>query len=101
MSNNVDEASAATDGELPGYSRAEPSSTSREWPEHVYSLDKTQLSLKVKSRAPSATNLPLFFDGDTITGSVEMNVEKPESAKSVTISVSSRFAFCHGNAGIQ
>lgn len=86
--------SVATD--LPQYSpdqRPAPAqSRSRVQVEHVYSLnnskDKPWVILKVNSWSPSAKSLPMFLDGDIITGSVEISLDKPESAKGVTIGVS-------------
>ncbi|KDR78973.1 hypothetical protein GALMADRAFT_64064 [Galerina marginata CBS 339.88] len=41
----------------------------------------------VKSRATSATSLPIFFEGDTISGRVEVDLDKAESSKGVSISI--------------
>lgn len=54
---------------------------------------KKWLSMYVKSRSTSVTSLPVFFEGDTISGRVELDLDKADSGKSVTISVSFFFAF--------
>lgn len=65
--------------------------------EHVFSLNnskgKSWLSLVVKSRAPSVKALPVFLDGDAITGEVRVALDKAESAKAVSIGVSARLLF--------
>lgn len=59
--------------------------------EHVYSLNLTKgkpwLSLRMTSRAPSPKALPVFAEGDEISGTVEIDLEKPESSKGITIEV--------------
>jgi hypothetical protein len=58
---------------------------------HLYSLDAKGapwLSLRiVNSRAHAPAALPLFADGDEITGAVELALDKPESAKAISIRV--------------
>jgi hypothetical protein len=49
------------------------------------------LTLKVRSRARNPTQLPQFWEGDTITGSVDLDLQKPESIVGVTISVRNTF----------
>lgn len=49
---------------------------------------KKWLSMFVKSRATSAASLPVFFEGDTIFGRVELDLDKAESSKGVSITVS-------------
>lgn len=49
---------------------------------------KKWLSMFVKSRATSAASLPVFFEGDTISGRVELDLDKAESSKGVSITVS-------------
>ena len=44
--------------------------------------------MKVKSRSKGEKQLPMFYDRDTIAGSVEVDFEKAGGAKAVTISVS-------------
>ncbi|KAF8905073.1 hypothetical protein CPB84DRAFT_1845155 [Gymnopilus junonius] len=48
---------------------------------------KKWLSMFVKSRASNAASLPVFFEGDTISGRVEVDLDKAESSKGVTISI--------------
>lgn len=98
-------ARAAEDAEheLPSYDshRAPPpftatasaSSTSNVKSEQSYTLvnskGKTWLTLVVKSRAPaSAKALPVFKAGDEITGTVLLSLDKVESFKGITVSVS-------------
>jgi len=60
--------------------------------EHHHSLEnekgKKWLSMFVKSRASSAESLPVFFEGDAIGGRVEVDLNKPEGSKGVSIVVS-------------
>ena len=61
--------------------------------EQVCSLQDSKsrpwLWLKVKSRAKSGDQvLPLFFEGDIVEGSVEVDFDKADGAKSVQIAVS-------------
>ena len=62
--------------------------------EHTFSLNnskgKAWLSLVVKSRSPTAKTLPLFLDGDAIAGEVRVALDKAESAKAVSVSVSTK-----------
>lgn len=44
--------------------------------------------LSVKSRAPKSNFLPLFYGGDPISGSVTLDIVKPESFKSITVNAS-------------
>ena len=50
------------------------------------------LSIFVKSRANTPASLPVFFEGDTIAGRVEVDLDKAESSKGVSIYVSRRSA---------
>lgn len=45
------------------------------------------LSLFVTSRARDAVLMPIFFEKDDISGRVEIDLDKAESVKSITISV--------------
>ena len=79
---------AGTDSELPGYTlRAQ-----EEFAEQTYTLEDTKgrswIWMKVKSRSKGEKQLPMFYDRDTIAGSVEVDFEKAGGAKAVTISVS-------------
>lgn len=94
------------DTELPGYTNRASATVTPQATlgalgrhEHVYSLErkgKKWLNLFVKSRTASPTP-PLFLEGDTISGRVEVDVEKAEGAKAITIAVSSR---CFVSKGI-
>lgn len=46
--------------------------------------------LRVKSRAKEGKVLPLFYDRDTVAGTVEVDFDKAGGAKTVVISVSAR-----------
>ncbi|KAJ3572953.1 hypothetical protein NP233_g2737 [Leucocoprinus birnbaumii] len=43
------------------------------------------LVLRVKSRSPSAKNVPFFLEGDTISGLVELDATKTSSVKEVSV----------------
>ncbi|KDR85823.1 hypothetical protein GALMADRAFT_234914 [Galerina marginata CBS 339.88] len=45
------------------------------------------LSMSVKSRATSAASLPIFFEGDTISGRVMVDLDQEEHIKGVSISI--------------
>lgn len=49
---------------------------------------KKWLGLSVKSRSPVAASMPIFVEGDTISGSVHIDLDKSESSRGITISVS-------------
>ena len=49
---------------------------------------KKWLQLFVKSRASTSASLPMFFEGDVIAGRVELDLDKAEGCKGVTIRVS-------------
>ena len=74
------------DHELPSYE------TQQRGPEHQRSLERGNnqkwLSLFVRSGAKDASSMPMFFENDDILGRVEIEIDKPESVKGVTISVS-------------
>ena len=80
---------ADADPELPGYSAAR---AQNELVEHQYQLEDLKgrpwLWLKVKSRSISGKQLPLFFDKDTVAGTVEVDFDKAEGAKAILVSVS-------------
>lgn len=63
----------------------------RERSEHVYHLlngaDKPWLTLRVLSWAPTEKHSPVFIEGETINGLVEMNLEKAENVKQVVVYV--------------
>ncbi|KAI9000455.1 hypothetical protein BD414DRAFT_1082 [Trametes punicea] len=66
-------------------------SRSPDFTEHRYDLEDTRgrpwLWLTVKSRSKEARQLPLFFDCDTITGIIEVDLDKAEGSRGVLISV--------------
>ncbi|KAH9986499.1 hypothetical protein BJV77DRAFT_1080464 [Russula vinacea] len=45
------------------------------------------VSFRVKSRAADPKNTPLFFEGDTITGEVQLDLAKAKTLKGLTITV--------------
>lgn len=49
---------------------------------------KKWLNLFVKSRAGNAASLPVFFEGDVIAGRVELDLDKAEGYKGITVKVS-------------
>jgi hypothetical protein len=59
--------------------------------EHQRSLEtakgKKWLTLFVKSRANNSS-LPIFLEGDIVSGRVELDLDKAESSKGVTVTVS-------------
>lgn len=59
--------------------------------EHSYTLTSSKnvawAKLAVSSRARSSNHLPSFFEGEDITGSVDLSLEREESIKAVTVSV--------------
>jgi len=65
--------------------------------EHHRFLEDTKgkkwLSMFVQSRASNAASLPVFFEGDTISGRVEVDLDKAESSKGVTISIKAGTTF--------
>ncbi|OBZ76034.1 hypothetical protein A0H81_03080 [Grifola frondosa] len=84
--------------ELPRYERAisnsniSPRASGPTSPvEHRYQLLNSKgrpwLILKVLSNAPTPNNLPNFFEGDAINGTVELNLEREDTAKSISITV--------------
>ena len=94
---NLENVEGETD--LPSYadvpkSTAKPttSATSIWQTKHTYSLNTSKgipwLKLLASSRAPSIKTLPVFLEGDVISGSVDVELDKPESCKGVSITVS-------------
>lgn len=93
--------------ELPSYGRAGSSSgaglSSRQRQAHTYTLQNGNkppwATLHVLSWAPTAKSLPVFFEGQTIEGSVDLDLPKPENIKAITISVSSfSGTYVHGGS---
>ncbi|KAI0359735.1 hypothetical protein OH77DRAFT_1471440 [Trametes cingulata] len=76
---------AHTEGDPPTYVARLP-----EFAEHRYQLEDSKgrpwLWLIVKSRSKEARQLPLFFERDTISGTVEVDLDMAEGAKGVLIS---------------
>jgi hypothetical protein len=77
------------DHELPSY---ETQQSPLRGPEYQRSLERGNnqkwLLLFVRSGAKDAASMPMFFENDDILGRVEINLDKAESVKSVTITVS-------------
>jgi hypothetical protein len=62
--------------------------TTREPIEHVYSLkDSHKIKLKLYSRAKSPKSLPLYFEREKITGSLEIDAERGDSIHFITAKV--------------
>ncbi|KAL0579588.1 hypothetical protein V5O48_002426 [Marasmius crinis-equi] len=58
--------------------------------EHSFSMDREGhkwLMVTVQSRSRSTASAPAFLEGDTITGHLELDVNRPEAIKEVTIAV--------------
>lgn len=82
--------SLADDSVLPGYSAGYSSSQTPA--EHSVNLDNKGtpwLSITVQSRANKASPHPLFYEGDQICGTVQLDLAKPDAIKSITITVCS------------
>ncbi|KAL6304660.1 hypothetical protein BKA93DRAFT_825556 [Sparassis latifolia] len=89
----------ATDLELPGYAagsgtsgynRASGTNTgTRSRTEHRYALTNSNkrrwLTLKVPSHSPTPAHLPSLFEDEAIAGAVELNLEREETIKSITV----------------
>lgn len=61
--------------------------------EHTFTLSKGSqqppwLTLKLHSYAVSSASTPTFLEGNPVTGVVELDVEKPDDIKDITITVS-------------
>ncbi|KAJ3795796.1 hypothetical protein GGU11DRAFT_746737 [Lentinula aff. detonsa] len=93
----------SVDEMLPAYSqRPEPRTASR-WSmgtlatassaenfEHCFPMErngKVWLSLHVRSRAKSTSSPPIYTEGDTVSGRVELHFDKPEKIKGITVAV--------------
>jgi hypothetical protein len=84
----------ASEGSLPpGYDGHGPSTKQSpiSLTERVYTLETSKKQpwafLKVNCRPGSATSIPSFIQGEPITGTVELNLEKTEHIVAVTIAV--------------
>ncbi|KZT41695.1 hypothetical protein SISSUDRAFT_234732 [Sistotremastrum suecicum HHB10207 ss-3] len=53
--------------------------------EFVDAKNKPWGSLKVRSRANAPAKLPIFFDGDDIAGTLDIDLAKPEKIHSITV----------------
>ena len=81
------------------------SSTSPVRSEHQYCLtnrkgkgnDRPWLTLFVNSRSPKPKLLPLFIGKDSISGIVELDLEKPETIREVKVTVCVVFPLRHCN----
>ncbi|TFK50169.1 hypothetical protein OE88DRAFT_1661768 [Heliocybe sulcata] len=78
------------DSNLPSYS-----AQSQGPPSPIYAYEyflenkgKTWLKLNVKNlRSTSKSSVPVFFDNEVVTGSVEVSLDKPEGIKSIAITL--------------
>ncbi|KAJ7104002.1 hypothetical protein B0H15DRAFT_942036 [Mycena belliarum] len=86
---------AKDDPELPGYTaraapQAGPAAAGASRTEHKWSLEskgRAWLFLFVHSRSPTATSPPFYFEGDSVSGRVELDLDKSESLKGVVIGI--------------
>jgi hypothetical protein len=81
---------------LPTYTEARaagaaPPRTSELPTEHTFHLLKTSghrwLTLRLRSNAASSTSEPYYFGGDSIAGTVELDLRDPERIRSIELSV--------------
>ncbi|TFY55326.1 hypothetical protein EVG20_g9363 [Dentipellis fragilis] len=79
---------------LPAYSLASAPSIAQSLStpyqsEHQYSLENSKglpwASLHIRSRSPSSHSLPLYFEHDVISGSVSLDLGKPDGIRGVMI----------------
>ncbi|KAF8815522.1 hypothetical protein BYT27DRAFT_7193253 [Phlegmacium glaucopus] len=79
------------DAELPSYTRVQTQQSPISGSVHQRYLERGKdhkwLSLFVRSSSRDAGSMPMFFEDDNISGRVEIDLEKAESIKSVTISI--------------
>ena len=65
--------------------------------EHVYSLttskDVPWVKLKVNSRARSPSHLPSFFEGEGVSGVVQLSLEREDSLKAISVTVGTHSFF--------
>lgn len=78
--------------DVPAYtSRGASSSQSADLTEHSYKLDDSKgrpwIWLTVRSRAKEKKTWPLFYERDVIQGTVEVDFDKTDGAKGVSIGV--------------
>ncbi len=58
--------------------------------EHSFPLERNGrkwMSLCVRSRAKRAGSPPIYTEGDTVSGRVELDLDKPEKIKMITVTV--------------
>ena len=58
--------------------------------EHMYHLkdsNRDWVTLKLHSSAKSSRSLPIYFEGENISGSLQINAEKGDSIHSITAEV--------------
>ncbi len=84
--------SAGPDFDLPAYSQHRPGDdVSTLSTHHRYELytnkRKAWATLVLQSRAISADRIPLFWQGDNITGSLTLDIDKEDSIKMIKITV--------------
>ena len=87
------------------YPAGSSSSTSSIRTQHQYCLtigkgkcnDRPWLTLFVSSRSPKPKFLPLFIGNDSISGTVELDFEKPETIREVKVTVCVVFLLHHCN----
>ena len=81
----------SADNALPSYTPAATSASAAEQTEHTYQLEDPKgrpwIWLIVKSRAKDKKTWPLFYERDVIQGTVEVDFDKTDGAKGVTIGV--------------
>ncbi|KAJ7227371.1 hypothetical protein GGX14DRAFT_419298 [Mycena pura] len=88
------------ENELPGYSERRPpgytaksdaaAAAGTDHTEHKYSLEtkgRHWLFIFVRSRSPAATSSPYFVQADTVAGRVELDLDKAESVKGVSVQI--------------
>lgn len=77
------------------------SNQQREPTEHVFSLYDSRetpwATLKLLSNVPSTRSLPSYFDGQTVSGRVELALSKPESILAVTVTLSGTIVATNAN----
>lgn len=54
---------------------------------NVKGQDRPWLSLLLSSRSPKSDNLPMFIGKDAISGTVELDLTKPENIREVVVTV--------------
>ncbi|KAJ7031298.1 hypothetical protein C8F04DRAFT_1110697 [Mycena alexandri] len=83
----ADDKAADDNKELPAYSRAGPGPYRTE---HKFTLEnkgKPWLFLFIKSRAATPAAAPFFLENDVVAGRVELEADKSEAIKSITVTI--------------